>query len=411
MTQIHVVGVGLDPEDLPKVIAKRVAKAEVLIGGTRLLDRFKGHPGLKLPIKSPLDEIITRVKEEMLSGKEVVVLADGDPGFFGIGKRLVAAIGKEHLLFYPNVCTLQAAAARLKIPWEDIRTISLHGRKDLSPLFRALMRNDRVGVFTDKDSHPGRLAELLMDRGVDTFIMHVLEDLGQKDERIGSFVIQDVVGRSFSPLNFVLLERNKHPEISLHLGMDEDLYIHEKGLITKREIRAAGLSMLEVQATDTVWDLGAGCGSVAIEASLLANEGPVLAVEKNPSRCESIRLNIRRTGAYVVEVIQGQMPGCLEALDDPDRVFMGGGTRRGSGVLEEVVKRIKPGGRLVAHVVLMGSLQHAREVLLNQGWPFTITQIQVSRSQSIAGDLRLEALNPVYIIAARKPINHEITKN
>ena len=403
MSQIHVVGVGLDPEDLPQGIAKRIAKAEVLVGGTRLLERFKDHPALKLPIKSPLDEIITRVKQEMLSGKEVVVLADGDPGFFGIGKRLIEAFGKEHLRIYPNVCTLQAAAARLKIPWEDIRTISLHGRKGLSPLFRALVRHDRVGVFTDKDSNPGRLAEALRDRGVDTFIMHVFEDLGQKRERIGSFEIQDVEGRSFSSLNFVLLERKRHPELSLHLGMDENLYIHEKGLITKREIRAAGLSMLEIHATDTVWDLGAGCGSMAIEASLLTTGGRVLAVEKNPSRCESIRLNIRRTGAYGVEVIQGQMPGCLETLDDPDRVFMGGGTTRGSGVLKEVVKRLKPEGKLVVHVVLMGSLQYVREVLINQGWPLTITQIQVSRSQSLAGDLRLEALNPVYILGATKP--------
>ena len=407
MTQIHVVGVGLDPEDLLPGIAKRIAKAEVLVGGTRLLERFKDHPARKLPIKSPLDEMITRVKEEMLSGKEIVVLADGDPGFFGIGKRLVAAIGKENLRFYPNVCTLQAAAARLKIPWEDIRTISLHGRKDLSPLFRALVGHDRVGVFTDKDSNPGRLAEALRDRGVDTFIMHVFEDLGQKGERIGSFEIQDLEGRSFSPLNFVLLDRKKHPELPLHLGMDENLYIHEKGLITKREIRAAGLSLLEVQASDTVWDLGAGCGSVAIEASLLANEGQVLAVEKNRSRCESIRLNIRRTGAYGVEVIQGQMPGCLEVLADPDRVFMGGGVRRGSGVLEEVVKRLKPGGKLVVHVVLMGSLQHAIEVLIGEGWPLSITQIQVSRSQSLAGDLRLEALNPVYILRATKPKGEE----
>jgi precorrin-6B C5,15-methyltransferase / cobalt-precorrin-6B C5,C15-methyltransferase len=403
MTQIHVVGVGLDPEDLTQIIAKRIAKAQVLVGGTRLLDRFKDHPGLKLPIKSPLDEIITRVEQEMLSGKEVVVLADGDPGFFGIGKRLVAAIGKENLRFYPNVCTLQAAAARLKISWEDIRSISLHGRKDLSPLFRALVRHDRVGVFTDKDSHPGRLAGALVDRGVDTFLMHVFEDLGQKGERIGSFEIQEVEGKSFSPLNFVLLERKKHPEIALHLGMDENFYIHEKGLVTKREIRAAGLSMLEVRANDTVWDLGSGCGSVAIEASLLATEGRILAVEKNPSRCESIRLNIRRTGAYGVELIQGQMPGCLEALGDPDRVFIGGGTRHGSGVLEEVVKRLKPGGKMVVHVVLIGSLHHVREVLLSHGWPFTITQIQVSRSQSLAGDLRLEALNPVYIISAVKP--------
>ncbi len=410
MIHVHVVGLGLNPEDLPPIISECVAKAEVLVGGTRLLEWFEDHPALKLPIKSPLDQVIKRVRQEMLSGKEVVVLADGDPGFFGIGKRLVESIGKEHLRFYPNVCTLQAAAARLKIPWDNIRTISLHGRKDLWPLFRALVRDDMVGVFTDENFHPGRLAEVLMDRGVDTFRMVVFEDLGQKGEKIGFFALQDARDKSFSALNFILLERIKHPEISLHLGMEEALYMHEKGLITKREIRATGLSMLEIQTSHTVWDLGSGCGSVAIEASLLAPEGRILAVEKNPSRCESIRLNIQRTGAYGVRVIEGEMPGCLKALEDPDRVFIGGGISRNNGVLEEALNRLEPGGRLVVHLVLLGSLQQAREVLLNLGWPFTITQVQVSRSQGLAGDLRLEALNPVYILGATKPVNHGSTK-
>jgi precorrin-6Y C5,15-methyltransferase (decarboxylating) len=403
MTQVHVVALGQNPHDLPQVISDCVAKAEVLVGGTRLLEWFEDHPALKLPIKTPLDKIIKRVEQEMLSGKEVVVLAGGDPGFFGIGKRLVKALGKENLRFYPNVCTLQAATARLKIPWENIRTLSLHGRKDLWPIFRALVRDDMVGVFTDENSNPDKLAVMLMDRGIETFRMHVFEDIGQKGEQIRSFELKEAQDKSFSPLNFVLLERINHPEIPLHLGMDDDLYIHEKGLITKREIRAAGLSMLEIQPLHTVWDLGSGCGSVAIEASLLATEGRIWAVEKNPSRCESIRQNIRRTGAYGVGVVQGEMPGCLDRIEDPDRIFIGGGISRKNGVLEEALKRLKPGGKVVVHLVLMGSLQQAREVLLGLGWPFTITQVQVSRSQGLAGDLRLEALNPVYALGATKP--------
>jgi precorrin-6Y C5,15-methyltransferase (decarboxylating) len=403
MTQVHVVGLGQDPEDLPKVISERIARAEVLVGGTRLLAWFEDHPALKLPIKSPLDEIIKQVEQEVLSGKEVVVLADGDPGFFGIGKSLVKALGRDNLQFYPNVCTLQTATARLKIPWENIRTLSLHGRKDLWPIFRALVHDDMVGVFTDAESDPGRLADVLMKRGVDTFHMHVFEDLGQEGERTRSFEFQEARDKSFSPLNFVLLERIKDPEIALHLGMEDDLYIHEKGLVTKREIRAAGLAMLEIQTSHTVWDLGAGCGSVAIEASLLATEGRILAVEKNASRCESIRQNIQRTGAYGVEVVEGEMPGCLKGLEDPDRVFIGGGLSRNVGVLEKALNRLKPGGKMVVHLVLMGSLQQAREVLLDRGWPFSITQVQVSRSQGLAGDLRLEALNPVYVLAATKP--------
>ena len=142
---------------------------------------------------------------------------------------------------------------------------------------------------------------------------------------------------------------------------------------------------------------------MAIEASLLAPEGRILAVEKKPSRCESIRLNIQRTGAYGVRVVEGEMPDCLKDLEDPDRVFIGGGLSRNDGVLEEALKRLKPGGKVVVHLVLMGSLQQAREILLGLGWPFTITQVQVSRSKGLAGDLRMEALNPVYVLSATKP--------
>ena len=211
MVQVHVVGLGQNPDDLPKVISDCIAKAEVLVGGARLLAWFKDHSALKLTIKTPLEEVIEKVSQEMQSGREVVVLADGDPGFFGIGKRLAEALGKENLRFYPNVCTLQAAAARLKISWENIRTLSLHGRKDPWPIFRALVRYDLVGVFTDEDYNPGRLAELLIARGVDTFRMHVFEDLGQKSEQIRSLELLEARDLSFSPLNFVLLERIKPP--------------------------------------------------------------------------------------------------------------------------------------------------------------------------------------------------------
>ena len=152
----------------------------------------------------------------------------------------------------------------------------------------------------------------------------------------------------------------------------------------------------------TVWDLGAGCGSVAIEASLLAHQGAVLAVERNGARVQLIRDNIRRMGAYGVQAVAGEMPQCLASLPDPDRIFMGGGMGEDDRVLEVAARRLKPGGRLVLHLVLMGSLSRARDYLMGLKWPFTVTQVAVSRSRSIAGDQRLAALNPVFIVAADK---------
>ena len=400
---VHVVGLGVDHRDITPTVSRLIDSAEVLAGGDRLLALFSDHPAVKVLIKSPLKNVIAKINQEMQSHRKVVVLADGDPLFFGIGKRLIDSFGKDTVVIYPNVTTLQAAASKLKIPWYDIQTVSLHGRKDIQPLLTALVKNNRVAVFTEPDFSPAKVADELIRRGADTFNMHVFEDLETEAEKTGCFELKDAVKQTFSPLNFIILNRIKQAVISLSLGLDDDLYLHQRGLITKREIRVAGLSSLEIEPHHTLWDLGAGCGSVAIEASLLAYEGIVLAVEKAPERIQLIRQNISRMCAYGVEVIHGEMPECLESLPDPHRVFIGGGMGKDNSVLEAATERLRPGGKLVLHLVLMGSLARARDYLKDLKWPFSITQLQVSRSKDLAGDHRLEALNPVFIISAKKP--------
>jgi precorrin-6Y C5,15-methyltransferase (decarboxylating) len=403
MMRVHIVGLGLNPRDLPQALSETIANAQVLAGGKRLLDRFKDHPGRRIIIESPVAAVAKTIEAEASRGNNVVVLADGDPLFFGIGSLLAGTLGKENIVIHPNVTVLQVAAARIGIPWHDIAAVSLHGRKEVMPLLRALVKHDRVAVFTDPDFHPGRVADELIRRGVDSFSMFLFENLADTSETVQHLRLEDAAKREYSPLNFVILDRMKNPEIPVHLGMDDELYLHQNGLITKKEIRAAGLAALEIVPHHTIWDLGAGCGSVAIEASLIAEQGSVFAVERNPERVHFIKQNITRTGTYPVEVIHGDMPDCLESLPDPDRIFIGGGIGQDNQVLETAAVRLKPGGRLVVHIVLMGSFSRTREYLESLHWPYTITQVQISRSKRIAGDLRLEALNPVYIVSARKP--------
>ncbi len=401
--KVRIVGLGLDYGDLPQMIRECIAGAEILVGGDRQLEAFRDHAARKVVIKAPLDRVIEQVSQASRRGREVVVLADGDPGFFGIGRRLVTALGSDNVEIFPNLTTLQAAAARIRIPWGEIPTVSLHGRKHLSPLLNALTRGDWVAIFTDGDWHPGRIAETLIERQVDTFRMHIFEDLWQEQEKINSVELNEACGRRYAELNFVLLERIGAAEIGHGLGLEDDSYLHDQGLITKREVRAVGLAMLRIERGDTVWDLGAGCGSVAIEAAFLASRGRVLAVEKEASRVRLIKRNIRRTGAYGVEVIQGEMPDCLDGLPEPDRIFLGGGLGSGADVLAASFERLKEGGRMVVHAVLLGTLEKARTFLDHQRAPYRFVQVQVSRSKDLAGDERLEALNPVYIVSALKP--------
>lgn len=404
MQTIHVIGVGMNPSDLGAHPSGLISAAEVLVGGERLLTRFQDFPGTRIVIKSPLEKVFAGIRAEAIAGRRVVVLADGDPGFFGIGKKLVEEFGKERVEIYPNSTAMQHAAARLKIPWENIQSVSLHGRKDMNPLLRAITKHERVGVYTDALYGPGRIAEELMRIDQDAFQMHVFEDLGGEGERMGSYRLEEARGRAFSSLNFVLLERIRGPEIVPRLGLEDERYLHEAGLITKREIRAVGLAMLQLGPSHTVWDLGAGCGSVGIEASLLAHEGATFCVEKDAGRVEMLRENVRRMGAYGVQVVHGEMPGCLRALPEPDRIFLGGGLGGGLEVLREACLRLKPGGKVVLHLVLLRSLDRVRGFLTEAGWDYDLTQVQVCRSRKLAGDERLEALNPVYMISAEKPI-------
>jgi len=261
----------------------------------------------------------------------------------------------------------------------------------------------RVGVTTDRSFHPAEIARNLIACGVENYSMVVFEDLGLPSERIRSFEdLSRVAGESFSALSFVLLERLGPAELPPILGLHDDEVLHEHGLITKPEVRAVGLSLLRIEPGHVVWDLGAGSGAVAVEASRMAREGMVFAVEQNTERVERIRDNVRRAGAYVVEAVHGTMPGCLEGLPEPDRVFLGGGAG-GTGVLETVLKRLGPGGRLVIHVVLLGSLERARNLLEISGWSPGVTQVQIQRSRPLGGDLRLEARNPVFVLSADKP--------
>ncbi|PKN30663.1 MAG: bifunctional cobalt-precorrin-7 (C(5))-methyltransferase/cobalt-precorrin-6B (C(15))-methyltransferase [Deltaproteobacteria bacterium HGW-Deltaproteobacteria-21] len=403
MHPIHIIGVGIAPDDLSEPKLRMICNADVLVCGERLLKRFESFGGRMIVIKAPLEEIVHSIREEMESGKLVVVVAEGDPGFFGIGRKLIRAFEPDQVVLIPNVTTLQAAASRIKIPWETIRTVSLHGRSDPHPLFRALSSSDLVGVYTDKDSDPAALSGVLVARGVEGFRMWVFENLGDVEEKVGCYELEEAGNRIFSPLNFIILERLRRPELTAQFGMDDDLYLHSAGLITKKEIRAVGLAALRVEPPHIVWDLGAGCGSVSIEASLLAHEGTVYAVEKEESRVRMIRENIRRMGAYGVEVIPGTMPGCIENLPDPDRIFIGGGLGGGVEVLEAAMSRLKPDGRMVLHSVLLGSLEMARACLRSKGWEYELTHIHVSRSRPLAGDERLEPLNPVYVVSMNKP--------
>ncbi|MGM0540487.1 MAG: precorrin-6y C5,15-methyltransferase (decarboxylating) subunit CbiE [Thermodesulfobacteriota bacterium] len=397
---IHVIGLGIDLLDQPQSVHELLASCTLLVGGERMLEACREYPARQIRIKAPLDKVLTEIQSALARGERIAVLADGDPLFFGIGRRLLQDLPPRNLHFYPGVTALQTAASRLKIPWDQMRTVSLHGRQELHPLLRLMSRHELIGVYTDAFWSPDALAQALMDRDIENFTLHICQDLDLPTEDIQSLKCQQAAGMKFSPLNFVLLQRNAKPEISLSLGTPEQDFIHEQGLITKPEIRSTALGCLHIQPIHTVWDIGAGCGSIGLEASLLAWDGRVICVEPNPERAEHIRKNRIRTKAFALDIVPRSAPECFPDLPDPDRIIIGGGISRSLDLLPQAVSRLHPGGKIVVMCTLLSTLSQAREQLHQAGLEAEVQQVSISRSRPVGTDQRLEPLNPVFLVSA-----------
>lgn len=399
---VQVIGAGLTEGHMCRHVYDVMRSADVLVAGRRMLSRYVAHPAEKIEIASPLSDVFAAIERVLAIGLRVVVVADGDPLFFGIGRRLVEALGAERVRIHPGITALQAAAALLKMPWEDVPAVSLHGRDDWTPLWAALTRRPRVAVYTDPTNTPAVVARRLLERGANDFAMHVLENLHEPEERVGRYGLADAASREFSSLNLIVLERERGPELPLRLGLPDELLAPD-GLITKAPVRAASLSALALPEGGTLWDLGAGSGAVSIEAAAIMERGRVLAVERQPERMARIRENIRRTHAFRVEPVEGDMDEMIPGLPEPDRIFFGGGLSRDARSLGLACERLKPGGILAANLVLLDGLTRAKGYLDSLGWDVSVTQISCCRSQPLAGDARLEGMNPVFILRGVKP--------
>ncbi len=300
---------------------------------------------------------------------------------------------------------MAAAFARLGEPWQDVPVVSLHGRRQEDRLQRALHTADRIAVFTDPVCSPVWIGDFLRRSRIHGFSIGVFESLGSTEERVSWHTPESIADNSFRTPNMVVLKREaRTPDRppTLHLGMPESAFEHERGVITKAEVRAVSLARLGLMPKQTLWDLGAGSGAMAIEASLLMPGGRIWAVEKNPARVHQIMTNRDRYGVTNLGVVQADLPDGLGNLPDPDRVFIGGGGPSLGATLDVVCGRLPKGGILVVNTVLMDSLHETLQRLKTCGLDADVVQIQASRSRPLAASDRLEAMNPVWIIRGRR---------
>ena len=411
--KIHVVGIGdAGARSLSPAALSRIERAELLFGGERHLAFFPDTSAEKISVKSNLKEVSARIKAE-LGKKRMTVLASGDPLFYGIAKYLMTQIPKQHFEIFPNVSSMQLAFAKAKESWEDAAILSLHGRP-AEEILEAAREAKKIGVFTDDQNTPARIAQLLLENGLGDFIGTVCENLGGDDEKVTQLDLTELARQEFSALNVLVLIRKPYaPPPSLLgarkwlLGISDSEFNQrtpEKGLITKCEVRVLSLAKLKLEPASVVWDIGAGSGSVSIEAALLARQGKVYAIEKNAEDYRLILKNIEKFQTANMQAIHAMAPDCLKEIgDSPDAVFIGGSSSSMGEIIAVCAQRLQPKGRLVANVATIENLFDAWQAIKKLGWRSEATLVNVSRSQPILELTRFAALNPVYILSAEKP--------
>lgn len=421
MNKIYIIGVGADGiSSLKSTTLQLVNQAEVLVGGERLLELFPDILAEKIAIKKGVAEIVRAVKDKA-NGKKVTVLASGDPNFFGVARYLISNLGKEHIEIIPNVSSMQLAFSRIKESWEDAVLISAHARP-IDDIVDTVRRSSKIFLFTDHRNSPDAIGKLLLEEGIRGFKTFVCQDLGSAEERIFEGSLEELSKTRFSPLNVLILlkevasgenegkvdkrqlQRLGIPDEEFHQvkPLRQDSGQIERGLITKMEIRAVSLAKLEIREDNTVWDIGAGSGAVSIEASFLAKKGHVFAVEKEEQRLEIINKNIEKFSAVNITVINKCAPEGLESLPDPDAVFIGGSGGKLTEIVNMCYQRLKSGGRIVLNLATLDNLNTTINTLEGIGLTPEIVSLTVARSRKIRGLNRLESLNPVFTVSAKK---------
>jgi precorrin-6Y C5,15-methyltransferase (decarboxylating) len=402
--RIAIIGIGDDgPAGLTAAALARIRKAGVLAGGERHLAFFPDFRGEKMVLKSPLSRC-AQALAEATERTSVVVLASGDPLFYGIGSYLVQRLGRERIDILPHVSSVQLAFARMGESWQDAAVISLHGRP-IRGLAQALNRVDKAALFTDDTNSPAAIARYLLSFEMTEYEAFVCENLGGDDERCGWYKIEELADREFSPLNIVILKRDPaaaSPPVPL--GIDDEAFFQRKpdrGLITKREVRVLSLAELALRPGNVMWDIGACTGSVSIEAILRTPDLRVYAIEKNAEDLVHLRANQVKFRTDFVAV-HGRAPDHLETFEDPDAVFIGGSGGELPELIQVCAARLRPGGRIVINAATVETLHTAQQTLKDLGFAVSITLVQVARSRPILNLTRFEGMNPVYIVTARR---------
>ena len=427
----HVIGVLDDgAASLGRAVLIHLEQAQLVIGGTRTLALFADHinPNAEQrDLTGALSLVPEWIRAAQADGQRVTVLATGDPLCHGIAAYLASRLCIEAIEVLPNVSTLQLACARLGLPWQDMKFSSVHSKDagdwaeesgpehGLYGLLRDIRQHDRLAILTSPLNTPDRIARMLVTQDLaDDFEMAVAERLCQPQERIVSGMrITAAAQMPFVDPNVVLLWRTKLRSNPVLFGLPDASYQQrypEKGLITKNEVRVVSLARMQLRTDSVVWDIGAGSGSVGLEAARLCSQGHIYAIEKNVDDSAIVRNNRKNLGLSNHTLLHAKAPAGLENWPDPDAVFIGGSGGELAELIRLILQRMKPEGWLVMNFVTLENLGVAVDTLKALGVVWDVLQLQASRSKPILHMNRMAAENPVWLVCAQKVPAHKAAK-
>ncbi len=414
---IQVIGLGVGAKAGPQLgdaARQALARADWIVGAPHQLEKIAGCElnGQTTTYPSPFSALADWLTTHQQDN--IVLLASGDPLYFGLGDWLARTLGQQNLVFHPNISSVQAAFHQLGLPWQEAETISLHGRP-LASIRARLQANRCYALLTDQHSGPAAIAQELVACHFEQSTLWVCEDLGGDAQQVRRFQADDptLAACNVHPLHVTIIQCKGHGDLlPTFPGIADEQFetgkSAGKGLITKKAVRLAILSQLGPQAGEVGWDIGAGCGSVAIEWARWNRLGEVFAIENNEQRLQYCQINQARFGVVNnLKIVAGTAPQACEQLPDPDAVFIGGSGGQLPDILQLALRRLKPAGRLVASAVT----EVTKSTLLQfcQQLPDHITvewsQIALSHGDTIANQLVMRPQLPVTLLTLRKAPN------
>lgn len=409
MRKVTIIGVGPgNPDLLSRAALDAIGIADVVIGAHRALVGIDVPPDVvRCELVKTAD--IVAALTDAASWQRAVVVMTGDVGLFSGARRLVEALSGDaqvDVRVIPGISSASYLAARLGRPWQDWRFASAHGVA--CDIVAEAERAGELFLVTSGGEDPSRLSGELVQAGFGDARVTVAERLSYPDERITCATASEIAGQTFDDLNVMLIEfaggagspaNSRWPYASS--GIPDELFIRGDVPMTKQEVRAVALAKLRLAATDTVWDVGAGTGSVSIEAALVARAGSVWAVERNATGVRLIRENADAFGCGNVHAVPGVAPEALAKLPVPDAVFVGGSAGELPSIVEAALEKNSQ-VRLCVPCVTVETLSEACALLSGSRFKgFEACQVSAARAEAVGSHHLMKAQNPVFLVSAR----------